>query len=654
MSSLLAPFTGFGATTNTSVKFGILLPGGANDTLPQWSGGPRLNQFTIRHSSRVVTQTDGRDPYTVTWRLWFDDVESLEALDALQGTRATLWYTERLTKRIGGEVVNLAGHDYLQLTDVLLVRIDPRSEVRHVDGSCEATVTFQRAYHEPAAPSFGPYPDPPYPAINPSDYQVRTAPVATTWETYEASGVVVHPSVRYFPNGFNGSTWWAAMTPYNGSDSELENPSIVVSTDGTTWTEPVGVTNPLVPSPPGSAFNSDPYLTRDTNSDLLIFYREFTGADVGSEEKIRLLRSTNGITWTGPTTVLTTDASVSQLLSPAVFHDTTTDTWIMIGVEIQSSPDAIWRYTASAPEGPWTFDQVVSVTPAWPAGRAPWHLDAQIVGNEVVALIQTGGASGGPQYLAVSTDGGASFTRGDHPVAVQPNGLGYKSAILPRTEDGALLFDVWLGEQDADWGARRSTMTLPPESPTFREQQAAAGEAPYLAGDDFNRADSTSGLGTSSSGDTWIDRGGTHHITDGEAHADGTNAKSTIDIGISDYECGLTLTRSGSGEAYLMVRFVDGSNYVRIGATPGGFFFVQRVTGGGVTTLYNGGTLLDGSHRIMARCDGDTITVWLDEAFAVELTETQGETDTEIGIQSLDTSTTADNVWARPVGSVVT
>lgn len=152
MADLLAPFTGFGDDTNTSVKFGILAPDGR---VPNWSGGPRLRQHAIANSDRTVTQQTGRDPWRVTFRVEFATIAELELMDDLQGTRATLRYQHGFTKRTGGTVTNLAGINYLVLPDTLLERVD--NELYEVDGHCEADLTFSRAGASSAYYGFATY-----------------------------------------------------------------------------------------------------------------------------------------------------------------------------------------------------------------------------------------------------------------------------------------------------------------------------------------------------------------------------------------------------------------------------------------------------------------------------------------------------------------
>ena len=67
--------------------------------------------------------------------------------------------------------------------------------------------------------------------------------------SYDGSNQTTHPSVLYFPDGFQGYEYWMAMTPYPFNNGGYEDPSVLVSRDGRSWQEPAGVTNPLVPRP---------------------------------------------------------------------------------------------------------------------------------------------------------------------------------------------------------------------------------------------------------------------------------------------------------------------------------------------------------------------------------------------------------------------
>jgi len=100
--------------------------------------------------------------------------------------------------------------------------------------------------------------------------------------TYDGSGQAVHPDVLAFATPWHGWEYWMAFTPYPYAEAALENPSLLVSHDGTHWTAPPGVANPLVPPATRGAYNSDPDLSYDAGHDrLVLLYRQvFAGFNV--------------------------------------------------------------------------------------------------------------------------------------------------------------------------------------------------------------------------------------------------------------------------------------------------------------------------------------------------------------------------------------
>lgn len=189
-----------------------------------------------------------------------------------------------------------------------------------------------------------------------------------TTPTYDGSGQAVHPSVIDFTDHglstWNGHRYWMAMTPYPSSNSAYENPSILVSSDGETWSVPVGLTNPIDPSP-ASGHNSDPCLVYDSGSDTLYcFYRETNGTDY-----IRAKSSTDGVTWSSEAAVLSSTANT--LLACSVLHDGST--WHMWTVDSTASPNNIDYRTSSSPTTGWSSATTCTATP--PSGYDFWHLN---------------------------------------------------------------------------------------------------------------------------------------------------------------------------------------------------------------------------------------------------------------------------------------
>ena len=132
-----------------------------------------------------------------------------------------------------------------------------------------------------------------------SDIIFQKANTSLEIPTYDGSGQLTHPSVLYFPEGWNNHKYWVAATPYPYSDDRYENPSIYYfDTPGENWKVPAKLTNPVVPQPT-VGFNSDPCLTYNKTSDeLYCFYRDYNSTDLNIQYCI--IKSSDGILWSSP------------------------------------------------------------------------------------------------------------------------------------------------------------------------------------------------------------------------------------------------------------------------------------------------------------------------------------------------------------------
>lgn len=87
-------------------------------------------------------------------------------------------------------------------------------------------------------------------------------------------GDVVHPCVRYIPEGFEEHCWWLVYTPYYNADASMENPILcyAVSNDPEPPTEWKVYCE--VKGKPKKGYNSDPVLLY-TKGQLYVFWREY-------------------------------------------------------------------------------------------------------------------------------------------------------------------------------------------------------------------------------------------------------------------------------------------------------------------------------------------------------------------------------------------
>jgi len=215
--------------------------------------------------------------------------------------------------------------------------------------------------------------------------------------TYDGSGEAVHPDVVYFKNGWNGYKYWMAMTPYPNSNSDYENPSILVSQDGHHWIEPPGITNPIEPAP-ATGHNSDPDLIYNDDADELWLYFRHTN----TLDTIYLKKSSDGIVWSDKIQVL--QGTFNSLISPAVIKEG--NKFYMWTVDETSSPYQLKLYESDDGESFSLSD--TCVLDYTPPDKDIWHLDVIKVGNEYWALFTfcDAGTSGGNarDYFAKSTN----------------------------------------------------------------------------------------------------------------------------------------------------------------------------------------------------------------------------------------------------------
>ncbi len=175
--------------------------------------------------------------------------------------------------------------------------------------------------------------------------------------TYDGTGICTHPDVIYFPDGWNGYKYWMAFTPY--SDSAHENPSIVVSNDGATWTVPTGLSNPIDPTP-SSGHNADTDIVyNDTADELWLYYIE---CENGSTTYLKRRTSPDGVHWTNEQNVMSVPDY--QIVSPSIVkRGTTYYMWYVDSGASGCSASSTTVYYRTSTDGlSWSVPQTVNIT----------------------------------------------------------------------------------------------------------------------------------------------------------------------------------------------------------------------------------------------------------------------------------------------------
>ncbi|PRY62524.1 hypothetical protein [Glycomyces artemisiae] len=198
-------------------------------------------------------------------------------------------------------------------------------------------------------------------------------------------GQTTHPSVLYFPDGWNGYEYWMAHTPYPGSNSAHEDPNIAASHDGVNWVVPAGLTNPIDDQPglPGP-YNSDTDLAMGPSNTMYLFWRVVI-PDL-MQERIKFVSSTDGVHWSAPAEAVRSSMSVRRPLSPAFAY--VDGHWVMWAVNITRSPNRVEYAVGGATPAKATWGAPVPVAVgAMQREKEPWHLSMRKEGDEYIGLL---------------------------------------------------------------------------------------------------------------------------------------------------------------------------------------------------------------------------------------------------------------------------
>lgn len=198
--------------------------------------------------------------------------------------------------------------------------------------------------------------------------------------SYDGQGQVVHPDIVYIPCVWNGYKYWMALTPYPYSDNSYENPSILASNDGYHWVVPSGLVNPIISSPnPG--YNADPDIVynADTSELWVYFFRYWSDTNL---VKLTLMRSSTGVTWSGPQYLITWNLTQEDNgRSYAVIKQN--QSWLMYYERGQG--DDTWLEMRKSNNGiNWSKPQKVNITIQ---NRNIWHLDVYPYERYYIMLI---------------------------------------------------------------------------------------------------------------------------------------------------------------------------------------------------------------------------------------------------------------------------
>jgi len=475
-------------------------------------------------------------------------------------------------------------------------------------------------------------------------------------------GHILHPSICDIRDTFGGYRYWMVYTPYPNSDSSFENPCIAASNDLVEWDYPA--TNPIVPAPGGSYYNSDTDIYFDeAGQRLVVLFREITG----TTGRLKITVSTDGVNWSTPVSIFeitgVATSAATDISSPSIWYNDDAHEWEIIGLNPKDNGSAwpVVKITSADLLSGWDTSAtwtVLTATP--PSGRKWWNFQfRRLVSGAVIGLAQdnigTVGASGN-LYALYSADG-ATF--GYKLLDTQATKAWYRHSFSimhdPYTGQyslytiGSKLEEARLFVQVMRFDAKEFASDRVGSTGAIMASASLGSIQGILHADTFIRANDATGLGTSTSGHTYTQTGTAPTvigISSNQAYPVNTagNNQAYRNLGVTDCIAKMTITEKTSGEAWLLLRFVDNSNKIRVGCTSASQLTFQVVTAGSFTVNVQLGITPVVGDEIMVSVQGNEYIIYLNGKRISKKTSNQGLTSTNFGLALSGTAIKVKNL----------
>lgn len=267
----------------------------------------------------------------------------------------------------------------------------------------------------------------------------------TQWPLLSDSAV--HPSVIVIPQGWPDDGDPHIVMKVEGMPDARENPWILSSYDGITWTTPQGASNPVLePSdfPTGCDHLSDGAISLTPDGNLFLIERVTWQSTAEDTNKLYYIETADGVAYSD-TTLLLTAINDAGLMSPTHLRyvDNTSG---LVCVTCDTATDTcqdMW-YTAPDYSGPYTLVDSGRILSALPDSVRPWHMYInQLTPNVWMALVntkRTGSVSANDKGVwgCYTMDAGATwspFYENEAPL-IDDNGAYYGSGYWEYTGEG--------------------------------------------------------------------------------------------------------------------------------------------------------------------------------------------------------------------------
>lgn len=101
----------------------------------------------------------------------------------------------------------------------------------------------------------------------------------------------------------------------------------------------------------------------------------------------------------------------------------------------------------------------------------------------------------------------------------------------------------------------------------------------------------------------------------GATNTNNNNCRAYTEAGITDYSVGVQISRAASAQMFLLFRYVDASNYWRIGVNADTAFLLQSVVAGNLSANYGLApypTTITYPRKLRVDCEGNFAAIYLD------------------------------------------
>ncbi len=205
----------------------------------------------------------------------------------------------------------------------------------------------------------------------------------------QGAGDFVHPSVEYFPSGWNGHNWWMGVNPYAATNGSTENPYIFYSDDGVTWKTPAGAPAPLYPKEADVENNSDAHIFLDYDGVTMHYLNR--GALNAGGSMTEVFSSKDGIQWTNRKRIFTSPA-YPNYVAPSVCK--VNGKYYMFAIDVTDLYH-ICVLEATDVYGTWTeINRIANGTLG-----SLWHAEVRYINQEFIIVASTNGINGGNLML---------------------------------------------------------------------------------------------------------------------------------------------------------------------------------------------------------------------------------------------------------------